>query len=283
VVTVTPTGVLLKWGDISGCQLKKAPPIFAEYNIYRDAGKGYLFIGNTAAASFLDTDVIDGVLLHYKVEGIMVNSKTKAITGIVTVLEGESVTVPLFPTSHNSLPPITPRNYRVRKGNKKLIHEWTPGPNVWNDNVLGLFVEDRVDGHAVAFVPAGSKCTGKWEQYISDTKRHCTRLRVVDNGLLTSEYTPWVCNSAGSICEGGTIGNDALMYKGIIYGTVTIGNDFTAGSINKTLGQAVVGWGAKIGDDVTFGKGVTVGDIAIIEDGQTVPAGTVIPYNGRVP
>jgi len=278
--------VCFRWGDGDKPQKDGKAPVFHHFQIFRDDGYGDNFIGETSAYAYYDNTVVGGFVYAYSVYGVIQDPITKAELSYTPVFY-ESFTVPaqkpvVESTADGFGTIVPPIEYKITPKKGKLRHAWRTTASASGERIVGVFIEDDETGHAAAFIPAESSCSSYWDQPIKGY--HCFRLRTLDEAANLSDPTEWVCSAPDSSCTGGTVGSGFRMYDGIIYGTVTIGANFSAGNpLQKTGGSDVVGWGATVGNDVVFEKGVTVGEIARIEDDQTILADTVIPYNGKVP
>ena len=283
MIIATPKKVFLGWGNVGSPPLQNGNyPLFHHYNVWRKSTQDEVFVGSTAAMAFLDEHVTPGMNHVYRVEGVRVNTSTQAVVSKVNVLGPTAVAVPSVTNEKDKQTTCKPLTYKIKGGSKKLKHSWNQSADT-QSGLLGVFVEDRADGHAKAFIPASAG--GKWDEKIPDRGEHPSRLRSIDRALNFSKHTDWVIGKAGGTREcvkGGSYGSDITLLFGVVYTQTTIANNFAARTAVTTLGVNV-GVLATIGAGVTTGPGVTIGDLAQIAAGQTIPANTVIPYNGRVP
>jgi hypothetical protein len=289
-----PGAVFFRWGDGDIPQKDGQQAVFDRFDIYKNAGNGFIKIFETCAYCYLDTAVLPGHFYTYNVYGVELDYDTGQIKHTVFITH-HSATVPYKgpkpPPSKSVLSGSpyfdpskripAPIEYQLTAKSKKLRHAWK-ATLTKDDGLFGTIIEDDTTGHAVAFIPATNACSYYWDQ--PTTVRGCYRLRNLDKDLNLSEPTEWICNSPSlvSICEGGTIGNQCNLVSSIVYSKVTIGDYFCDAAV--PAGQLeVVGWGASIGDHVTLNKAVTLGDLAQIADSQTLADSTVVTYNGKVP
>jgi hypothetical protein len=178
--------IFIQWGNQEIPLLDGNPAAFDDYAVYRSTGEDLIWVADTAADAYLDTELVSGTLYHYRVEGV-VRGKDGKVLDTTIVFGPEHISTLVSSESNDIEPTVAPKDYTIMIGANEITHKWTAAVD-WDSGMLGTFIEDRENGHAVAFIPDdGSVPVDSWVQPMKVVGEPFYRLRAIDRALNLSE------------------------------------------------------------------------------------------------